>query len=121
MTLISNTIESFRHLLILTLMVVLFLLFLPIIIPLVAFIHWHNDRRMRQLASDMNCQRCGRMMGPNAPKLADRAWYAEADAIKKRLPHRALRVVRKVHAICPYCGMRYGYHEKIGQYVTETQ
>lgn len=122
MTHFGGTIETFRYLTVLTLMVVLFLLLLPIIIPLVAFMHWRNDARMRQLAASMHCERCGQLMGPAAPKLADRAWNAEADAVKKRLPPRIIsRIVRKVHAICPYCGRRYRYQEEIGRFVSETQ
>ncbi|HKJ62836.1 MAG TPA: hypothetical protein VKA94_12725, partial [Hyphomicrobiales bacterium] len=67
-----------------------------------------------------NCERCGQLMGPNAPKLADKAWNAEADAIMKQAPGRLRRrIVRTVHAICPHCGLRYRFLEEYGKFVPE--
>lgn len=117
MTLYAGTTSSLRHLLVLTLVVVLFLLLLPIIIPLVAVMHWRNDARMRKLAASMICVRCEQVMGAIAPKLADSAWNAEFDAIMKQSPGiRRRRIVRTVHAICPHCGQRYRYVEEFGRF-----
>jgi predicted RNA-binding Zn-ribbon protein involved in translation (DUF1610 family) len=119
MTLFAGRTDSLRHLLMLTATIVLFLLLLPVIIPMVAFMHWRNDRQLRKLSASMTCHRCGELMGPNAPKLADHMWNAEADAVMKRLPRRAdRRTERRVHAICPHCGLRYRYIEEFGRFVS---
>ncbi len=118
----SGTMESLRHLMMLAVMVVLFLLLLPIIIPLVAFLHWRNDARMRRIAAEMHCKRCGQPMGPKAPKLADHAWNREADTIRKQPSIRQRqRVLRSVHAICPNCGLRYRFLEDYGKFVPEVR
>ena len=119
MTLFAGTTSSLRHLLMLILVVVLFLLLLPVIIPMVAFMHWRNEARMRKLAASMVCVRCEQVMGAIATKLADRAWNAEFNAILKQSPGiRRRRIVRTVDAICPHCSLRYRYIDELGRFVT---
>jgi hypothetical protein len=118
MTLYAGTTSTLRHLLMLILVVGLFLLLLPVIIPLVALMHWRHEARMRQLAAEMTCVRCEQVMGATATKLADSAWSAEFDAIMKQSPGiRRRRVVRTVDAICPHCALRYRYIDELGRFV----
>jgi hypothetical protein len=120
MTLFADSIGSLRHLLMLTTAVALFLLLLPVIIPLVAFMHWRNDARMRKIAATLQCRRCGKPLGKEATRLADQTWANHLDSLKKQVPPGTrLRTIRNVHAICTNCGLRYRFYEHTGRFMPE--
>ena len=122
MTLFAGRAGSLQHLLMLITAVVLFILLLPIIIPLLAFTHWQNDARMRKLCAGMHCEKCGIQLGDKATRLADRLWAVQLNNLKKQsFAGKQFRLVRKVHAICPACGLRYNFQENSACLVPETK
>ncbi len=111
---------SIRHLLMLTLRITLFLLLLPVIVLLVAVMHWRNDARMSQMARVLPCYRCGKTLGTDAIRLADRVWIERLDSLKKcGPPWRMDQAERTTDAICSGCGSRYCFIERTGHFARE--
>jgi hypothetical protein len=90
-----------------------FVVFLPVILPVVAVLHALEHRRMHAAARKFACLSCGSYLGGEAIRLADEAWrqsFADAQANNPGLRFRRKpRIVRHLHAICPHCGARYEF------------
>lgn len=94
-----------------------FILLLPILLPVVAFLEARDRRRRKRAAQSFACVTCGQTLGPAALELADAAWAQHFAALCHALPHATLRIVRDVWAVCPKCGERYGYDESTRGFV----
>ena len=91
---------------------VVFILLLPVILPVVVVLHTLDRRRRRRAADAFACERCGRILGQEGLERGDAAWAEHFAALQRAHPYSKLRVVRDVYAVCPGCGARYGYDEK---------
>jgi predicted RNA-binding Zn-ribbon protein involved in translation (DUF1610 family) len=90
----------------------IFILLLPIILPVSLLQSQREKRRMRNLASRFVCLECGEVLGVEAIRLADERWDEIVKAIISRNePGTRLRLVRTVDAICPHCGCLYLYRK----------
>jgi len=90
----------------------IFILLLPIILPVSLLQSQREKRRMRNLASRFVCLECGEVLGVEAIRLADERWDEIVKAIISRNePGTRLRLVRTVDAICPHCGCQYLYRK----------
>ncbi len=95
-----------------TLLVIAFLVALPITLPASILLHLRYKRRLRKLARSESCLNCGEILGLEALRLADAEWSAHVAELRKQKPGVLLRLVRRLHAICPNCGTRYKYSER---------
>ena len=78
---------------------------LPVIIPWALFELYWEARKIRGLVDSTACQECGRILGLEAKRLADTEWSDEVFAL-------GVRLEQTVHAICPYCAIRYRFLER---------
>lgn len=96
---------------------VVFIACLPLIIPAAAILHWLHQRRLHTAARRFACASCGTILGDEAIRLADEAWFRHRAGMTEKEPgtvfrRGALRIVRHVDAICPRCGARYKFVER---------
>ncbi len=104
----TNMIKNIRE----GIIVLVFILLLPILVPYSLLKDRVEKRRRRQLASRFVCLECGEILGVEAIQLADERWDEIVKAIiAKSEPGTRLRLVRTVDAICPHCGCLYLYHQ----------
>jgi hypothetical protein len=96
------------------LMLVVFAVCLPVIVPVVAVQHALYYWRMRAAARKFACLSCGSYLGSDAIRLADEAWSQHFSDLQAKNPgvRFRTRIVRDLRAICPHCGARYGFLER---------
>jgi hypothetical protein len=101
---------------------IVFVILLPVLLPVALFLHSRDQKRMRALAEIFACLSCGRTLGADSFKLSDEAWanyLAELnhgadttqparDWNKFHIP----RLVKEYDAICPNCGTYHAYVPK---------
>jgi hypothetical protein len=95
----------------------LFVVFLPVILPVVAIDHWLTGRRMQAAARVFACPACGAIIGIEAIRLAEETWGSHMAEIHEKNPgirfrRSPQRIVRHLHAICPHCSARYQFVER---------
>ncbi len=93
------------------LITVLFILLLPIILPIALIQDWRRTRRIAKVISSFVCVSCGAMLGMEAVRLGDERWRAIIADLHERFPNDRLRILRDIHAICPKCGREYMYRD----------
>jgi hypothetical protein len=86
---------------------------LPILIPVVGFLHRRDRRRMLTAACSSNCARCGAILGGASLDRADKAWAEHLAALQRDRPGIRFRLVRSVWAVCTACGARYSFDADI--------
>jgi uncharacterized Zn-finger protein len=89
-----------------------FVLLIPVLLPFglaLAVLHRH---RIRSVARRFPCTGCGRMLGPEAVRVADAEWDRRMRELRAQHPNTKFRIVRDLHAACPVCGRRYRFVEK---------
>ncbi|HAH46255.1 hypothetical protein [Gimesia sp.] len=92
--------------------VLIFILLLPILVPFSLLKNQLEKRKRGQLASRFVCLECGNMIGVEAIRLADERWSEIVKIImSKSDPGIRLRLVRTVDAICPHCCCQYRFRE----------
>ena len=91
--------------------VVALMLSLPIWIPAVGMWHVWYRFRLRRAANAFACLTCGRMLGIEALRRADKYFADYMRELRRKHPGARFRIVRTVHAICPTCGTHYTYLE----------
>lgn len=92
--------------------VLIFILLLPILVPFSLLKNQLEKRKRGQLASRFVCLECGSMIGVEAIRLADERWSEIVKIImSKSDPGIRLRLVRTVDAICQHCCCQYRYRE----------
>jgi hypothetical protein len=102
---------------------VVFVVLLPITLPVIAVLDALDQRRMRTAANTFACLSCGSILGGEALKLADEAWRQSFIDMHSRSPgfrllRRSPRIVRHLYAICPRCGARFDYVHRQRTFVT---
>ncbi|WP_339727830.1 hypothetical protein [uncultured Gimesia sp.] len=90
--------------------VLIFILLLPIIVTVSLIQAQRKKRKMRKLADQFVCLKCGEVIGAEALGLADERWSEIVmKIISESAPGTRLRLVRAMDAICPHCGCIYLY------------
>lgn len=88
---------------------VIITLLLPVILVVGPPMHGWHVWRMRAAAARTACSGCGNTLGRAALDLAQTVWAAELPPWHIRNGTR--RMVRRLWAVCPTCGVRYDYDE----------
>lgn len=94
-----------------TILAVLFILLLPVLIPVGLVQHHFRMRRMRKVIWSFTCVSCGAKLGEKSMRLADERWSVIMSDMEARHPNERFRVVRDLNAICPQCGCEYVYRD----------
>jgi hypothetical protein len=95
---------------------VVLLLLSPIIIPIAEWLHARVRRRMRAMAQNTPCERCGMTLGPASLDRADQEWAEHIAARRRENPGLRMRLHRRIRAICTACDARYGYDADLGAF-----
>ncbi|QDV50906.1 hypothetical protein [Gimesia fumaroli] len=102
--------------------VLIFILLLPIIVPVSLIQAQREKRQMRKLADQFVCLECVEVIGVEALRLADERW---SEIVKKIIDENdsgtRLRLVRSMDAICPHCGCVYLYHKADQTFVVRSE
>lgn len=85
----------------------LMLFTLPVTLPIALLVGCIDDRRLRAVAIATRCNRCGTLLGPDAPAASDAAHIAALADMQRRYPLHLVRVGRRAQARCPACGADY--------------
>lgn len=86
-------------------------------IPFQMTLHMWTAERMRERARKFLCLTCGRKLGYEATRLANKEWRRyERERSPDWPPATSFPFPRIVHAICPHCGARYEYIKKAGTF-----
>ena len=93
------------------LITVLFVLLLPIILPIALIQDRLRTRRIASVIRDFVCELCGTTLGMEAVRLGDERWRAVIADLHARFPDTRFRIVRDIHAVCPKCGREYMYRD----------
>jgi hypothetical protein len=102
---------------------IVFVISLPVLLPIALFLHSRDEKRMRALAETFRCLSCGLVLGAESLKLADEAWAnyvakLDGDGDDATQPTRdwsklyRRRIVKGYDAICPHCGAYHSYVAK---------
>ena len=89
-----------------------FVIFLPLLLPVVCVLHGVYLRRLRAAADRFRCVDCGQILGRRSIQLADAEWTERMREMTNRFPGIRPRIVRNIHAICSMCGTSYRFDEK---------
>ncbi len=90
--------------------IIVFILLLPIIIPLLPVLVYFDDRQKLKAADRFPCTNCGQILGQPALELADRKWHKLMSRMHSENPDIKFRPPdRTVHAICTRCNTRFTY------------
>ena len=87
-----------------TVAAVLFVVFLPVIVPVALVLHHFHQRKMRAVILSSLCPKCGARLDDAAIARADERWKEIMREIFSQHPLARLRVMRDLHAICAACG-----------------
>ena len=90
---------------------VLLLFALPVILPFLAWDQKRTRRRQLLALARHPCVVCGSSLDYRALDLADATWTSRVAAMQAGRPHVMLRLVRRLHAVCPACGAEYEWDE----------
>jgi len=105
------------------LLIAVFVLLLPIALPLALIIIWIHHRRsfnaLRVSAKATLCTKCGNILGSESLRLADAEWKKHVRTLMAKYPFVRFRIARTLHAICSHCGARYTYFEKTKTFAPE--
>ena len=93
-------------------LVIAFIVFFPVIIPVTIFLSHRYRRKLRKLVKATPCQKCSKFLGLEALCLADAEWSAHVAELRNQNPGVRMRLIRTLHAIFPHCGARYTFYEK---------
>jgi DNA-directed RNA polymerase subunit RPC12/RpoP len=96
-----------------------FVICTPLWMPVGLALHGVYRRRLQKAAGTVGCLRCGRIVGVEALRLADKAWAEEMEDLKRRYPGARFRLERTLNATCPGCGTRYMYRESDRTFILE--
>jgi DNA-directed RNA polymerase subunit RPC12/RpoP len=102
---------------------IVFVILLPVLLPVALFLHSRDQKRMRALAEIFACLSCGRTLGADSLKLADEAWANYVAKLNRDVDttHPTTRdwnkfyrprLVKDYDAVCPNCGT---YHKFIAK------
>lgn len=101
----------------------LFLLMLPICLPIALGEMKRDDRRRRRVVRSFPCLHCGKILGERSLELADQAWSRILDQRQQseqtNLTERSQRIVRTLDAICPHCGHPHHFDPKLRRFVQD--
>lgn len=86
---------------------VLLLVALPAILPFLVLDQKRTRRRQLLALAGQPCAVCGSSLDHRALELADATWASQVAAMRAERPHVMLRLVRRLHAVCPACGAEY--------------
>lgn len=89
---------------IVTVAVVVFVLLLPVIVPVAVVLHYVHQRKMRALILSARCPKCFAPLDDAAIARADERWREIMLDMSRQHPGARLRVVRDLHATCTICG-----------------
>ncbi|WP_145454260.1 hypothetical protein [Gimesia panareensis] len=104
----------------LVLVLPIFILLLPVTLPLIGIQLKRDQKRKRTLAERFVCVECGEVIGLEAIRLADERWSKIVEKIlSENNTEIRLRLVRTVDAICPHCGCQYCYREEEQTFVVQ--
>jgi DNA-directed RNA polymerase subunit RPC12/RpoP len=103
----------------LLLFVVAFLITIPVWLPCVFVWRAMHKLRLRKAANRFVCVNCGKTLGVEALRLADREWGEYVQKLMHDNPGVKFRLVRTLDAICPACGTRYSFRERERTFVLE--
>ncbi len=91
----------------------LFLLTLPIGLPIALLQSNQDDRHRRRTVRAFPCLTCGKPLGERSLELADQAWAQTLDRWQQwdlaNPGFRSRRISRTIDAICPHCGQPHRY------------
>jgi hypothetical protein len=94
---------------------IVFVILLPVMLPIALFLHSRDEKRMRALAETFLCLSCGLVLGAESLKLADEAWANYVAKLNETNDGSTLyrrRIVKGYDAICPHCGTYHSYASK---------
>jgi len=93
------------------LITVLFVLLLPVILPIALIQDRLRTRRIAKVVCGFICVSCGATLGMEAVRLGDERWRAIIADLHSRFPDTRFRIFRDIHAICPKCELEYMYQD----------
>jgi hypothetical protein len=89
----------------------LFILLLPIILP-IALIHDRlRVRRIAKIVCSFVCISCGTVLGTEGLRLGNERWKVILANHGASSPGARFRILRDIHAVCPKCGCDYMYRD----------
>ena len=100
-----------------------FALLTPVLVPVIGIMNWREHRRMRAVARQFKCEKCGHLLGDGSIALADRKFAEHVAELRNaagpdaRLRHR---IVRSIHAVCTHCDTAYRYIDKSKTFVSSS-
>lgn len=99
---------------------ILFVLLLPVLVPLGFISYTHSKRRLKRAAEQSKCPTCGLILGKEALKSADERWHEYVSCLHRQNPGVRFRLLRRVHAICVSCGTSLQFLEQTQEFqITE--
>lgn len=99
---------------------VLFLVLLPLLLPVAAVQAGISNRRRLKLVREFVCVACGARLGEESVRLGHERWHATVVALHPKSPGIKFRLVCDIDAVCPSCGHEYTYRDKDNSLVTRT-
>ena len=102
------------------LVMILLLLTSPVWIPVLKVSSIIDKRRQRKAAMLFACVNCGKILGSEALKLADKTEAETVSEFQRQHPDvKFFRRRRTLDAICTACGMRYTFRKDTQTFVIE--
>lgn len=98
------------------LFIAVFLVALPVILPLACILHLIYRHRLMIAGKSEVCPECGQILGVESVQKADESWKAHVADIRRVHPGTRFRWIRWVHSICTVCGSRLQFQEKTGTF-----
>ena len=92
--------------------VIVFILFMPIIIPYTIISFKLEEQRKKRCAKGFSCLNCGEVLGEYSLQLSDEKCIEDGNELRKKYPGCRIRYERNVHAICSKCSTSYVYKPK---------
>jgi hypothetical protein len=102
---------------ILPLLVIGVVLALPLLIPIAIVDQIICKRRLHRAAKSFTCVKCGKTLGKDAVKRADKVWSEHVSELMRTHPGARFRMVKTTDAICLDCGTEYTFREGEGTFV----
>lgn len=90
---------------------------LPVVLPAMVVRNFFDARFQRRVANELNCQRCGMLLGEASIRESNKLFAEELNEAQRKHPGVMLRWMRRHHAVCPHCGQKYRYSNQGKSYL----
>ena len=102
--------------------IIVFIISLPLTIPVAVALNYLDNRRMRNAAKGFACEVCSQILGLEAIAAADKQWAEHIKVLMaNRLGARIRLPKKRVHAICPNCKTEYTYLSKKQTFIVHSR